>query len=65
MGGDKAYDSILLTLRMINAVIVEEGTMKIPHISLKLNQQGVITDAKTKQELQSLMDAFEHQIRKS
>ncbi|NOU84665.1 flavoprotein [Paenibacillus sp. LMG 31460] len=56
MGGDKAHDSILLTLNMINAKIVEGGTMKIPYINLKLNKEGVITDAITEKGLRSLLE---------
>ncbi len=56
MGGDKAHDSILLTLNMINAKIVEGGTMKIPHINLKLNKEGVIADAITEKGLRSLLE---------
>ncbi len=59
MGGDKAFDSLLLTLNMVNAVIVERGTMTIPHISFKLNTEGVITDPETKQGLLSLLKALE------
>ncbi|WP_261306202.1 NADPH-dependent FMN reductase [Paenibacillus andongensis] len=58
MGGDKAHDSILLTLNMINARIVEEGTMMIPHINLKLNNEGVITDVLTKRGLISLLESL-------
>ncbi|WP_062231892.1 NADPH-dependent FMN reductase [Fictibacillus sp. FJAT-27399] len=59
MGGDKAYDSLLLTLKMMNAVIVESGTMMIPHIGLKLTTEGVISDPETKEELLSLLKALE------
>ncbi len=55
MGGDKAHDSILLTLNMINAQIVEGGTLMIPHINLKLNKEGVITDTETVKCLSSLL----------
>ncbi|NOU72795.1 flavoprotein [Paenibacillus sp. LMG 31458] len=58
MGGDKAHDSILLTLNMINATIVEGGTMMIPHINLKLNKEGVITDAITEKGLSSLLESL-------
>jgi NAD(P)H-dependent FMN reductase len=56
LGGDKAHDSILLTLNMINATIVEGGTMMIPHITLKLNKEGIITDVETEQGLRSVLD---------
>lgn len=59
MGGDKAHASLLLTLNMINANIVDNGTMMIPHITLKLNHEGVITHPETKQELLSLLQGLE------
>ncbi|OAB38691.1 flavoprotein [Paenibacillus macquariensis subsp. defensor] len=59
MGGDKAHASILLTLKMINAVIVDGGTMMIPHITLKFNQDGVITDSETKKELLTVLRGLE------
>ncbi|MCY9668483.1 NAD(P)H-dependent oxidoreductase [Paenibacillus alginolyticus] len=58
MGGDKAHDSILLTLNMINAKIAEGGTMMIPHINLKLNKEGVLTDALTEAGLRSLLESL-------
>lgn len=58
MGGDKAHASLLLTLNMINAKIVDGGTMMIPHITLKLNKAGVITDADTAQSLRDLLNAM-------
>ncbi|MEK3723204.1 NADPH-dependent FMN reductase [Paenibacillus sp. FSL H8-0034] len=59
MGGDKAHASLLLTLNMINAEIIEGGTMMIPHITLKLNKEGVITDSDTKQRLLAVLKALE------
>jgi chromate reductase len=59
MGGDKAHASLLLTLNMINAEIIEGGTMMIPHITLKLNKEGVITDSETKQRLLTVLKALE------
>jgi chromate reductase len=56
LGGDKAHASILLTLNMINATIVEGGTMMISHITLKLNKEGSITDVETEQGLRSVLD---------
>lgn len=57
MGGDKAHASLLLTLRMINAKIVEG--LIIPHINLKLGQEGVITHPATKQELSAVLQELE------
>ncbi|WP_054026027.1 NADPH-dependent FMN reductase [Bacillus sp. FJAT-28004] len=59
MGGDKAHASLLLTLKMINAEIVEGGTLIIPHITLKLNKEGMITDPELKQELLSVLHSLE------
>ncbi|MGG1615869.1 NADPH-dependent FMN reductase [Paenibacillus sp. NRS-1782] len=59
MGGNLAHASLLLTLQMINAEIVENGKVMIPHITLKLNQEGVITDSETRQELQALLQGLD------
>ncbi|WP_339206157.1 NADPH-dependent FMN reductase [Paenibacillus sp. FSL K6-3182] len=59
MGGDKAHASLLLTLKMINADIVEGGTLIIPHITLKLNKEGMITDSQLKQELITALQSLE------
>lgn len=44
---------------MINAEIVENGKVIIPHITLKLNQEGVVTDSETRQELYALLQGLE------
>lgn len=59
MGGDKAHASLLLTLRMINAEIIEGGTLIIPHITLKLNGEGMITNPDLKHELLSVLLSLE------
>lgn len=59
MGGDKAHASLLLTLRMIHAAIAEGGTLIIPHISLKMNEDGRITDDGLLAEVHSLLQALE------
>ncbi|SFL55272.1 NAD(P)H-dependent FMN reductase [Paenibacillus sp. 1_12] len=63
MGGDKAHASLLLTLKMINAEIIEEGLMMIPHITLKLNKEGVITDSEMEQRLLAVLRALEQACR--
>lgn len=42
---------------MINAEIVER--VIIPHINLKLNKEGVITDPELKKELLSMLETLE------
>lgn len=59
MGGHLAHASLLLTLQMINAQIVKNGKVIIPHITLKLNQEGEITNAETRQELEALLQGLE------
>ncbi|GGG60913.1 NADPH-dependent FMN reductase [Paenibacillus radicis (ex Gao et al. 2016)] len=59
MGGDKAHASLLLTLNMINTNVVEGGKLIIPHINLKLNQEGAITNAELEQELKAVLKALE------
>ncbi|WP_441957660.1 hypothetical protein [Paenibacillus sp. TAF43_2] len=44
---------------MINADIVEGGTLIIPHITLKLNKEGIITDSPLKQELITALQSLE------
>ncbi|WP_168124017.1 NADPH-dependent FMN reductase [Paenibacillus sp. HB172176] len=56
MGGDKAFESILLTLKMINTQIVEGAALKIPQINLKMDKEGNITNAELKQELLLLLE---------
>lgn len=59
MGGDKAHASLLLTLRMMTARIVEGATLMIPQITVKLNQEGVLADSETKLKLRNLLIALE------
>ncbi len=63
MGGSLAHASLLLTLQMINAEIVENGKVIIPHITLKLDREGVITNAETRQELQALLQGLKQACR--
>lgn len=55
MGGDKAHASLLLTLTMINAKIVDRAALIIPYITMKMNKAGTITDSELKQELLSVL----------
>jgi chromate reductase len=63
-GGEKAHASLLLTLNMLSAKIVEGGTMMIPFITTKLNADGKITDPVMKQELINLINALVDDINK-
>jgi chromate reductase len=57
-GGEYAHDSIILTLTMMDARIVEGATLTIPFIALKLNKSGVIIDTETKQALKNVINAL-------
>lgn len=59
MGGDKAHASLLLTLAMINAEIVDRAALIIPYITMKMNKEGAITDIDLKQELVSVLRELE------
>ncbi|WP_339299200.1 NADPH-dependent FMN reductase [Paenibacillus sp. FSL R5-0623] len=59
MGGDKAHASLLLTLNMINAQVLQEGCLIIPHITLKMNKQGVIIDSESRRALQNSLTILE------
>jgi chromate reductase, NAD(P)H dehydrogenase (quinone) len=54
-GGAKANDSLVQTLNVMMAEIVDEAVLCIPTVSAKLNGDEVI-DISTKQELMSLLD---------
>ncbi|WNC13822.1 NAD(P)H-dependent oxidoreductase [Brevibacillus brevis] len=63
MGGDKAHASLLLTLGMINAAVVEGGTLIIPHITMKMDKNGAITDEQLRADLSSVLQALERACR--
>lgn len=55
-GGNRARDSLVQTLAVMMADIVEGATLLIPGISAKLNNQGEVTDPMTARALKSLLD---------
>ena len=55
MGGDKAHASLLLTLNALSADIVEGGTLIIPLIRTKLNEDGDVSDSATAEVLRSVL----------
>ncbi|WP_082350679.1 NADPH-dependent FMN reductase [Paenibacillus xylanivorans] len=59
MGGDKAHASLLLTLNMINAQVLHEASLTIPHITLKMNKQGVIIDSEIQHALENSLLSLE------
>ncbi|MET3288839.1 UNVERIFIED_CONTAM: chromate reductase [Brevibacillus sp. OAP136] len=55
-GGEKALESLLLTLGMLGAQVGEAGSLKIPVISKKLGEAGEVTDEATLQAIRQLME---------
>lgn len=62
LGGDKAFASLLLTLNMMSAKVVENATLTIPMITIKLNAAGEITDAATSDSLRDVLQALAEAI---
>ena len=57
-GGDKAMASLLPTLEVMSAKIIENGTLKIPFVKKKLDQNGDISDPKTLETISLMLDDF-------
>jgi chromate reductase, NAD(P)H dehydrogenase (quinone) len=56
--GQKAHEELQLIMKTVMANFVPETTLLIQGIKGKLNEQGEITDSKTKEDLQSFAKAF-------
>jgi chromate reductase, NAD(P)H dehydrogenase (quinone) len=63
-GGKRAHASLVQTLRMMMAEMKEETMLRIPAVSAKLSDQGILTDADTERSLASLLDALVKEIDK-
>jgi NAD(P)H-dependent FMN reductase len=61
-GGEKAQASLILTLTAEAAKIVEGGTLAIPLVRAKMNGDGKISDAETRQALRAVLDALAREI---
>jgi hypothetical protein len=44
---------------MINAAIIDGGTLIIPHITLKMSKEGAITDEGLLSEIEKVLQALE------
>ncbi len=56
--GEKAHESLLGTLRIIEADIKDETALLIPFIRTKVNREGKITDEATLNEVKKLIEHF-------
>lgn len=55
-GGDKAMDSLLLTLKALGTRFTKKSSLSIPAITKKMDEQGEITDTETLSQLRLLID---------
>lgn len=55
-GGEKAYESLMLTLGLMNAKITDG--LKIAYVSGKINADGKLKDSETIQAMRSLLSAL-------
>ncbi|BBH19113.1 FMN reductase [Paenibacillus baekrokdamisoli] len=62
LGGDKALASLLLTLTIMSAVIVDSATMSVPFIRSKLSTEGMIIDLQTAEACRLLLQTLEQAI---
>ena len=56
--GEKAHESLLLTLRTLEAKIGENSALLISHARTKVNSEGVISDEATIEALKLLIESF-------
>lgn len=63
LGGDKAHASLVLTLSMMSAKVIEGGKLLVPFVRSKVSNEGVITDPLTVEACKLLLQALEQSIR--
>lgn len=56
--GEKAHESLLGTLRIIEANVTEETQLLISYIKTKVSKDSKITDPETKEKVEKLLKAF-------
>lgn len=57
-GGDKAHESIILTLEMIEAKIPKKATLPIEAVGNKINSKVEILDSIMKEQLKSVLNSL-------
>ena len=58
LGGEKAHAALVLTLRALEAEIVEAASLQIPFVSTKLNAEKEVSDPATLAALQTSLTAL-------
>lgn len=61
-GGDKAHESLLLTLGMLDTIVVENGSLLVPSVGTKFNDNATVKDENTKRELIALINSIVEEI---
>jgi NAD(P)H-dependent FMN reductase len=56
--GEKAHESLLLTLQTLEAKIGEKAALHIPYARTKINAEGIVSDAATVEALKNLIESF-------
>lgn len=56
--GEHAHASLLTTIGVLSAKVVEGGTLLIPFIRAKMNSSGQVTDKTTIQQLRTVLDSL-------
>ncbi len=61
-GGDKAHESLLLTLGMLDATVVKNGSLLVPSVRTKFKDDATVTDESIKQALIALVSSIANEI---
>ncbi|NCD72232.1 NADPH-dependent FMN reductase [Mucilaginibacter agri] len=56
--GENAHASLIKTLEVLTARVVDEGTLLIPFIRTKMNAANEITDTQTERDIQNVLTAL-------
>jgi len=62
LSGEKAFESLLLTLRTLEAEISDDCTLLISHIKAKISPDGKINHEQTLTDLNAVVDSFARSI---
>jgi hypothetical protein len=61
-GGDKAHESLLLTLGMLDTTLVKNGSLLIRAVRTKMNDDATVSDKATKKALTALIEGIVNEI---
>ena len=61
-GGEKAHASLVSTLKVLSAKVVENASLIVPFVRRKVNANGEITDPGLEQELRAVLAALERAL---